>query len=82
MRRRRVLLLRRGRVRLRLLRWIEAEWSGGVRRGDAAAEGFDGWGRGGGEGLELAESGLKGGGEGGVVGEMGRVELGDLLERH
>jgi hypothetical protein len=50
---------------------------------DAAAEGLDGgWCRGGGEGLELAEAGLEGGGERGVVGEVGGVELGDLLERH
>jgi hypothetical protein len=52
-----------------------------VRRGDA--EGLDGARcRGGGEGLELAEAGVEGGGERGVVGEVGGVELGDLLERH
>jgi hypothetical protein len=46
-----------------------------VWRGDAAAEGLDGARcRGGGEGLELAESG--------AVDEVGSVELGDLLERH
>lgn len=56
-----------------------------MRRGDAAAEGLDGCGGrgggGGGEGFELAEAGLEAGGEGGVVGEVGGVEPGDLLER-
>jgi len=49
---------------------------GGVRRGGTAAKGLDGRGRGGGEGLELTESGLEAGREGGVVGEVGGVELG------
>lgn len=58
----------------------------GGRRGGAAAEGLGGRRRRqrrGGEGLELAEAGLEAGRERGVVGggEVGGVELGDLLQR-